>query len=89
MLYDAIVNNLGAPTAASLLRPDHVELKALADEFAMVRTHLKTPLEPKAANDLRRILYGMYAILKLHFAKEEQLDSSFLEQNSFRLRDSD
>jgi hemerythrin-like domain-containing protein len=88
MLYDAMVSNLGAPTAASLLRPDHVELRALADEFATVRAHLRTPLEPTAANDLRRILYGMYAILKLHFAKEEQLYLSFIEENTFRLRDS-
>jgi hypothetical protein len=27
----------------------------------------------KQANDLRRVLYGLYGIVKLHFAKEEEV----------------
>jgi hypothetical protein len=36
--------------------------------------------------DLRRILYGMYAILKLHFAAEEEIYRDVADQESYRLR---
>ncbi len=85
LLYAALVNNAGGLTTAALLRPDHVELKALADEFAVIP--LNAPLSDRAANDLRRILYSIHAILKLHFAKEEQLYMSFLEEHTHQLRD--
>lgn len=58
----------------------------LAEEFAAVKARLSEPLPSKVANDLRRILYGTYAILKVHFAKEEDMYLSFLDEQTFSHR---
>lgn len=86
LLYDAFTSTPGAPTAGSLIRPDHIELRRLVDEFMKLRPRVKAPLSPRVANDLRRILYSIHAILKLHFAKEEGLYLAFLEEETFRHR---
>ena len=53
------------------------------------RRRVRTVREPLAANvarELRRILYGMYAIMKLHCAAEEQLYGDVAEEKTHRLR---
>jgi hypothetical protein len=43
-----------------------------------LRTQISGSSE-QSANDLRRVLYGLYAILKLHLAKDEELYTPLLE----------
>ena len=33
------------------------------------------------AADLRRVLYGLYTLVKVHFAKEEEVDLPLLEEH--------
>jgi Hemerythrin HHE cation binding domain len=53
---------------------DHVEVGRLTDELASLRSELSRPTLGEApAKALRRVLYGLYALVKLHFAKEEEI----------------
>jgi hypothetical protein len=36
--------------------------------------------EPENLADLRRVLYGLHAILRLHFARDEEAHLSLLEE---------
>jgi hypothetical protein len=47
---------------------------ALVDELTALRARLGTDaITPQMSKDLRRVLYGLYAIVKLHFAKEDEV----------------
>jgi len=73
-LYPAVANAMGAPDATATMIRDHEEVVLLTRELGVLRAHLTgvraSDAEVKA---LRRVLYGLYAILKLHFAKEEEV----------------
>lgn len=77
----------GGPSLATVLRRDHVEFAQLVDELKDARANVREPLGVDVARELRRILYGMYAIMKLHFAAEEDLYADAADQTSYRLRD--
>jgi hemerythrin-like domain-containing protein len=73
-LYPAVENALGVPGTTATMSRDHEEVTLLTRELGVFRDHLigvrASDAEVKA---LRRVLYGLYAILKLHFAKEEEV----------------
>jgi hypothetical protein len=53
---------------------DHVEIRRLTNELAALRTQITGgALSDDQARALRGLLYGFYAIVKLHFAKEEEV----------------
>jgi hemerythrin-like domain-containing protein len=73
-LYPVVARCMNAPMATATMSRDHVEIGRLTEEIAawMERnegTSISTPQE----NDLRRVLYGLNAIIKLHLAKEEEV----------------
>jgi iron-sulfur cluster repair protein YtfE (RIC family) len=53
---------------------DHVEVERLTQELGTLRVH-KTQLSItfEQVSALRRVLYGLYTLVKLHFAKEEEI----------------
>jgi hemerythrin-like domain-containing protein len=58
-----------------------VEVGRLTEELSALRN------APDNANDLRRVLYGLYTLVKVHFAKEEEvylplLDARLSEQEA-------
>ena len=85
-LYARFPEAPGAPSLAAVFRRDHVEFAQLVDELKAARANVREPLAANVARELRRILYGMYAIMKLHFATEEEIYRDVADQKSYRLR---
>ena len=53
---------------------DHVEVGRLTSELAQLHARLSDGRAGDAdLVALQRVLYGLYALLKLHFAKEEEV----------------
>jgi hypothetical protein len=88
-LYARFPESPGAPPLAAVFRRDHVEFAQLVDELKASRANVHEPLAADVARDLRRILYGMYELMKLHFAAEESVYERAADQKTYRLRDSD
>lgn len=69
------VERLTAPGTTATMRRDHVEVDRLTDELRDLHDRLASghPMDDWLANDLRRVLYGLYAVVRLHVAKEEEI----------------
>ena len=73
-LYPMVQKVMGSPQATATMTRDHVEVERLTEELGTLRVHksqLSITFEQVSA--LRRVLYGLYALVKLHFAKEEEI----------------
>ncbi|HKJ00087.1 MAG TPA: hemerythrin domain-containing protein [bacterium] len=80
-LYPTVGRTLGAPEATATMSRDHVEIGRLIDELSELRREIEGgAITPAQAQSLRRVLYGLYAIVKLHFAKEEEVYLKLLEE---------
>ncbi len=72
-LYPVVEKAMGAPGAADTMRRDHVEVVRLTEELAQIRGRIAAQAPSAYELDLRRVLYGLYAVVELHFAKEEEV----------------
>jgi iron-sulfur cluster repair protein YtfE (RIC family) len=74
-LYPVVARLMGAPEATATMRRDHVEVGRLTEELHGLRRALATSEvpTPELERALRRVLYGLYAVVTLHFAKEEEV----------------
>lgn len=80
-LYPVVGRALDDPQATATMRRDHVEIGRLADELSALHARLgEGPLAPGDAHALRRVLYGLHAVVRLHLAKEEELYLPLLEE---------
>lgn len=81
VLYTAVEQVMGAPGATTTMTLDHVEISRLVDELGTIHAMLvaEHSLEESTERDLRRVLYGVYALARLHFAKEEEVYSRLLD----------
>ena len=75
-LYPAVQKTLGSPDATRTMSRDHVEVGRYIEELAMLRQKLS----PQNFKALQRVLYGLYALVKVHFAKEEEVYLPILEE---------
>jgi hemerythrin-like domain-containing protein len=66
VLYPAVEEVLGSPRSTLTMVRDHAEVVALAGQ-------LERALEENDQPMMRRLLYGLYHVIKLHFAKEEEI----------------
>lgn len=81
VLYPAVAAAMGAPEATLTMSRDHVEVERLVEELASLRERVDSgPIPKNTAKDLRRVLYGLYSVVKLHFAKEEEIYLPVLER---------
>ena len=81
-LYPAVQKVMGTPYGTATMSRDHVEVERLTHELEQVRQELKgTEIGAGKANELKRILYGLYTLVKVHFAKEEEVYLPLLDQN--------
>jgi hemerythrin-like domain-containing protein len=81
-LYPAVASAMGAPEATRTMSRDHREVEALVDELSVLRLQLRADtIDPRAAKELRRVLYGLYALVKVHFAKEEAVYLPLLDKS--------
>ena len=81
-LYARFPESPGAPPLAAIFRRDHVEFAQLVESSRRRARRYADPLAADVARDLRRILYGMYALMKLHFAAEESVYERATDQKS-------
>ena len=73
-LYPVVEKLMGASGATATMSRDHVEVGRLTAELAALRTQLAVGTADKMqVRALRHVLYGLYALIKVHFAKEEKI----------------
>ena len=72
-MYPVVARLLGGEDPMSSMARAHIEISHLARVFRQLLDDLPDA-GPTADDlvDLRRVLYGLYAILRLHFAQEEE-----------------
>jgi len=74
VLYPTVGRLLRALEATETMSRDHLEVIRLTEVPLVLRLHLYyTPISESNEQALRRVLYGLYAIIKLHLAKEEEI----------------
>lgn len=74
LLYPALARPLGSGEATATMSRTHAEIQRLADR---VGTHVALAqsagaIQPDQVDDLLACLYGLYALLRLHFVQEEE-----------------
>lgn len=80
VLYPTIGRLLGSLGITEAGSRDHLEVLRLTGELEVQWLHLfYVPMSVPDERVLRRVLYGLYAIIKLHLAKEEELYLPLLE----------
>ena len=62
-----------APGATRTMQRDHVEVAALTRELTRTRESLTGVPAADQRRALQRNLYGLSAVVRLHFAKEEEV----------------
>jgi hemerythrin-like domain-containing protein len=74
-LYPAVNRAVGAAEMTATMERDHVEVIALTERLSELRARLAEAgeLDDDLALALRRVLYGLHALVKVHFAKEEEV----------------
>lgn len=74
VLYPVVARIMGAPRATATMSRDHVAVVRLTEELETIGAHLATT-GPRTLQEhvLRRILYGLHALVSNHFAKEEEI----------------
>ncbi len=73
-LYPTVARVMGAPGATATMSRDHVEIGRLTEELGTLSAAWPDPAgSAPQSRSLRRVLYGLYALVKLHFAKEEEV----------------
>lgn len=74
VLYPAVAEVMGAPGTTATMRRDHVAIHQMISDLQALRRHLDSAhLTPTDERDLRRLLYGLHAVVQVHFAKEEEV----------------
>jgi iron-sulfur cluster repair protein YtfE (RIC family) len=73
-LYPVVGRLMGAPEATATMSRDHVEIGRLTEELGALRSHLGDgSVGASQEQALRRALYGLSALVAVHFAKEEEV----------------
>ena len=73
-LYPVAGRLMGAPEATATMSRDHDEVGRLTEELGSLRSYLDSAsIDVSKKQALRRVLYGLYAVVKVHFAKEEEV----------------
>jgi hemerythrin-like domain-containing protein len=73
-LYPMVGTLMGASGATATMSRDHVEIGRLTEELASLKMQISgKSVSESQEKALRRVLYGLYAIVRLHLAKEEEV----------------
>src|SRR5512133_2853009 len=72
-LYPVVEQVMNAPGATATMSRDHLEVVRLTANLERLRDSLQGPPNLESRRELQRTLYGLYAIIQLHFAKEEEV----------------
>lgn len=89
-VYPLVARAIGGEGPTAAMSRAHLEIAHLVRLFGRLLDELPpekaVPLAPDDLRDLRRILYGLHAILRLHFAQEEEQYLPLLEEGAARGR---
>jgi hemerythrin-like domain-containing protein len=81
VLYPEVELALAAPRATATMSRDHVEIAALTAELGDIARRLDgADASSTESVDARRVLYGLYALVNLHFTEEEVIFVPILEE---------
>lgn len=82
VLYPTVAEALGSVNATATMVADHVRLRGMTVELDGLRRRLATgkPLPPDDVTALRRILYGLHALVTVHLMKEEEVYLPILDE---------
>ncbi len=73
LVYPVVAALMGGEDPMNSMARAHLEIEHLARIYEQVLDDLpEAGPEPEDLMDLRRVLYGLHAILRLHFAQEEE-----------------
>lgn len=73
-LYPLVGKLMGAPEATATMSRDHVEIGRLTEELGVLLPSLEGEhLRASQEQALRRVLYGLSALVTVHFAREEEV----------------
>ena len=73
-LYPVVGKLMGALDATATMSRDHVAIGRLTEELGVLRASLESErLDASEVQALRRVLYGLSALVAVHFAKEEEV----------------
>jgi iron-sulfur cluster repair protein YtfE (RIC family) len=75
-LYPVVQLALGSPDATRTMSRDHAEVDRYIEELGGLRQDLSA----QNLKSLQRVLYGLYALVSVHFAKEEEVYLPILEE---------
>lgn len=72
-LYPRVARVLGGTDPTSAMSRGHVEIEHLVHRLGRLLDDIgQDPAEPEDVVEIRRVLYGLHAVLVLHFAEEEE-----------------
>lgn len=81
VLYPAVGRAMGSPEATRTMSRDHVAVGSLADDLGSVLGRIEhDPIPDDVAAEVRRILFGLHALVSVHFAKEEEIYLPILDE---------
>jgi iron-sulfur cluster repair protein YtfE (RIC family) len=73
-LYPVVAQAMGAPEATATMSREHAAVGQLVDELVTLRQEIGSGgLDPSVERSLRRVLYGLYALIRVHLMKEEEI----------------
>ncbi len=81
VVYPLVADIIGGEDPTATMTRAHIEISHLIKVFGKVLEEM--PAEgpgPEDIREIRRILYGLYAILTLHFAQEEESYLALIEE---------
>lgn len=75
ILYRTVEQATQAPGSTATMNREHLEISKLADQLGDLHalTVAEADLADRTIRDLRRVLYGLHALVNLHFLKEEEI----------------
>jgi iron-sulfur cluster repair protein YtfE (RIC family) len=80
-LYPVVGRLMGSPAATTTMSRDHTAVGELVDLLSSARRRLvRDGPSDEVADEIRRVLYGLYALVKTHFAKEEEIYLPLLDE---------
>ncbi len=81
ILYRALEEALHAPGSARTMQHEHTEIVRYTDELTSLNSSIIDyhDLSQTAVRELRRVLYGLYALVMSHFAKEDHVVAAIIE----------
>ena len=78
VLYPAVEVAMRAPGATATMSRDHVDVRARIDQLAREIAD-RGPIDAERAARLRRLVYGLHAVVTLHFEKEDEIYLEILD----------